>query len=90
MEANEPTNGTETAERVSGRVDRLVRRDAAEAYRVAHGHYPLVVGLEYEFMDGWVRLIEASEWSRVVTVESRFGTQTKCDKDELGWKPDRL
>jgi hypothetical protein len=67
----------------------LIAKAQAEEYRQAKGHVPLVIGLEYTFMGEPVKLVSAESGQIRVGIESRFGDRSRCDAEELEWRPSR-
>lgn len=69
----------------------LIKQENAEAYKAKNGHYPLVIGLEYLYLDQFVILKEAHCFTDdpMVCVHTRFGESAHVRASELGWKGER-
>lgn len=67
----------------------LISKERAEEYRQANGHVPLLIGHEYTFMGEPVKLVSAVAGQIRVGIESRFGDRSRCDAEELEWRPSR-
>lgn len=67
----------------------LISKERAEEYRQTKGYVPLLIGQEYTFMGEPVRLVSAESGQLRVGIESRFGDRSRCDAEELEWRPSR-